>query len=161
MAAPKGNQYWRARTKHGRDKLFSTKEVLWDACCEYFDWVEENPIQETVIYQGQVGVDTLPKMRAMTVTGLCLFLDCDLDTWAKYKADVDFIGVIKKAEAVIYSQKFSGAAAGQLNPNIIARDLGLADKKEHTGSLDINQLTDAQLDEKIASLLANAAPKQG
>jgi hypothetical protein len=30
---------------------------------------------------------------------------------------------------IIYTQKFTGAAAGFLNPNIIARDLGL---KEHT-----------------------------
>jgi len=31
---------------------------------------------------------------------------------------------------VIYRQKFEGASADMLNPNIIARDLGLADKKD-------------------------------
>ena len=31
---------------------------------------------------------------------------------------------------IIYTQKFEGSAAGLLNPNIIARDLGLNDKQE-------------------------------
>jgi hypothetical protein len=35
---------------------------------------------------------------------------------------------------VIYEQKFTGAAADLLNPNIIARDLGLADKQDHQSS---------------------------
>ena len=29
MAAPKGNQFWMLRSKHGRDKLFATPEALW------------------------------------------------------------------------------------------------------------------------------------
>ena len=32
------------------------------------------------------------------------------------------------------NQKFMGAAADLLNANIISRDLGLADKKDHTSS---------------------------
>lgn len=27
MAAPKGNQFWMLRSKHGRDKLFATPEA--------------------------------------------------------------------------------------------------------------------------------------
>ncbi len=134
MAAPVGNQYWRARTKHGRDKLFSTPEILWEACCEYFDWVEQNPLNEYVIFQGKIAEETIPKIRAMTIQGLCLFLDIDDDTWAEYKKRKDFTGIVTRAERIIYQQKFSGAAAGLLNANIIARDLGLADKKEHTGA---------------------------
>ena len=37
------------------------------------------------------------------------------------------------AEAVIYRQKFEGAAADMLNQAIIARELGLVDRKEMTG----------------------------
>ena len=54
MAAPKGNKFWMLRSKHGRDKLFATPELLWDAACEYFQWCDENPwttrkaIQKTV-----------------------------------------------------------------------------------------------------------------
>ncbi|MDC9826565.1 terminase small subunit, partial [Devosia sp. ZB163] len=38
-----------------------------------------------------------------------------------------------RVDEIIRAQKFEGAAAGLLNPNIIARDLGLADKQELTG----------------------------
>ena len=37
-------------------------------------------------------------------------------------------------DEIIRTQKFEGASADLLNPNIIARDLGLADKSELTGA---------------------------
>ena len=44
--------------------------------------------------------------------------------------------VIDDIEKIIYRQKFEGAAAGLLNANIIARDLGLRDKQDvdHTSN---------------------------
>lgn len=131
-AAPVGNQFWKARSKHGRDKIFSTPECLWSSCVEYFQWVEDNPLLEQKIFHanGQITKDTVSKMRAMTLTGLRLFLGIDAQTWTNYKAREDFIGVITRAEEIIYDQKFAGAAADLLNANIIARDLGLADKTE-------------------------------
>jgi len=136
MAAPQGNQFWKARAKHGRDKLFASADALWESCCEYFQWVEDNPLWEMKAYQFQ-GVpfqDQIPKMRAMTIDGLCLFLDIDLTTWRAWRADEDFSTVVTRAESVIKSQKFAGAAADLLNANIIARDLGLTDKQavEHS-----------------------------
>ncbi len=135
MGAPKGNRFWEARSSHGRKPIFSSPEHLWDACVEYFEWVEENPLWEakSYMYQGAPVQDTLPKMRAMTLDGLQLFLDISHQTWADYRERKDFIEVVTRAECVIRSQKFAGAAADLLNPNIIARDLGLADKKELTG----------------------------
>lgn len=70
-------------------------------------------------------------MRAMTLTGLCLFLDITDETWRAFRGREDLSGVVTQAEKVIYAQKFSGAAADLLNANIIARDLGLRDKQEH------------------------------
>jgi hypothetical protein len=43
MAAPKGNQFWKLRSKHGRDKLFASPELLLESACEYFQWCDENP----------------------------------------------------------------------------------------------------------------------
>ena len=130
MGAPNGNQFWKARSKHGRDKIFTSSEALWEACCEYFQWVEDNPLWETKSYsfQGAPFHDQIPKMRAMTISGLCLFLDIDRSTWTAWKTDNDFSSIVARVEEVIYSQKFAGAAADLLNPNIIARDLGLTDK---------------------------------
>lgn len=136
MAAPKGNQFWKARTKHGRDRIFADAETLWDACCEYFQWVEDNPLWENKVTQFQgVPVDMpVAKMRAMTIGGLCIFLDIDETTWRAWREENDFSTVITRAERIIYNQKFSGAAADLLNANIIARDLGLKDTKDHTSS---------------------------
>lgn len=75
----------------------------------------------------------LPKMRAYTWAGLENFLDMSDQGLSNYKTKPeykDFFGVITRIERIMYDQKFTGAAAGFLNPNIIARDLGLADKKE-------------------------------
>lgn len=86
MAAPKGNKFWLARSKHGRNPKFSDPEKLWDACCEYFDWVEKHPLWETKAFsfQGTITKARLPKMRAMTLSGLFLFLDIDRKTWEAY-----------------------------------------------------------------------------
>jgi hypothetical protein len=135
MAAPKGNQFWKARSSHGRKPIFSSPDELWDACAEYFQWVEENPLMEDKLFcfQGNVTRDTVYKMRAMTIDGLCLFLDIGTSTWDDYRNREDF-SVTTRAERVIYNQKFQGAAADLLNANIIARDLGLRDKQEHEHS---------------------------
>ena len=43
MAVPKGNQFWKIRSKHGRDKLFATPELMLEAAMEYFEWCDANP----------------------------------------------------------------------------------------------------------------------
>lgn len=137
MAAPKGNRFWEIRSSHGRKPIFASPDDLWAACCEYFEWVEENPLIENkpFAYQGVVIQEPVAKMRAMTISGLCLFLDISEDCWSDYRRREDFVGVTTRAEKVIYTQKFSGAAADLLNANIIARDLGLKEKteNEHSG----------------------------
>jgi hypothetical protein len=131
-----GNSAWKARSSHGRNPKFSDPDHLWNACCEYFEWVDNNPLWEDKItaYQGEVSHSPIAKMRAMTISGLCIFLDILPQTWLNWKNDrPDFLEVISRVENIIRDQKFSGAAADLLNANIIARDLGLADKSEITG----------------------------
>lgn len=145
MAAPKGNRFWEARSSHGRNPKFASADALWEACLEYFEWVENNPLGEGIAYQGKVSADALPKMRAMTIGGLCNFLDITVPTWKEYCVREDFLYITARTEEIIRQQKFEGASAGLLNPNIIARDLGLADKAqtEVSGSLDIHNLYEA------------------
>ncbi|UAN59012.1 DNA-packaging protein [Serratia sp. JSRIV004] len=132
MAAPKGNRFWEARSSHGRNPKFESPEALWDACCEYFEWVEANPLKETkaFAFQGVVTKEELPKMRAMTIVGLCIFLDIARSAWYTFKAMEGFSDITTRAEEIIYNQKFSGAAADLLNANIIARDLGLKEQSQ-------------------------------
>ena len=132
-----GNRFWEARSSHGPKPKFDNPDDLWDACVEYFDWVEETPLLEDklVTFQGMATHEPVAKMRAMTISGLCLFLDVSRSTWDEWRTSrPDLSYIMKRAEAVIYEQKFTGAAADLLNPNIIARDLGLADKTDHTSS---------------------------
>lgn len=136
MAAPVGNQFWKARSSHGRAPIFAEPDALFAACCEYFEWVEANPLYEDKLtsYQGVNKHEPVAKMRAMTLSGLCIFLDITRQGWAGYRAREDFSDVTSRVEEVIRTQKFEGASADLLNPNIIARDLGLADKSELTGA---------------------------
>lgn len=151
MAAPLGNQFWKARTKHGRDKIFKSAELLREACVEYFDWVEANPLWEmkAFAFQGVVTQEPVAKMRAMTKGGLCLFLGIDQTTWNRWREgdDQDFCRVTHDAEEIIRCQKFSGAAADLLNANIIARDLGLTDKGEIN-----HKSTDGTMTPKITAI---------
>lgn len=132
MAAPKGNQFWKLRSKHGRDKLFATPELLWEAACEYFQWCEENPLIEIDFKGKDADRVEIPKMRAFTLHGLCIYLDVSTGYFREFKKDCtkDFVLVVTRIEEVIYEQKFTGSAAGFLNPNIIARDLGLKDTQD-------------------------------
>lgn len=140
MAAKEGNQLWRARTKHGRDKLFTSPKILLEACIEYFEWAEAHPIFETksYMYQGAPVQDTIPHMRALTIAGLCVFIRITQETWGQYRKLEGYSDVIKEVESMMYEQKFSGAAAGMLNANIIARDLGLVEKAEVQSSVTVN-----------------------
>lgn len=130
--APKGNTYWTRRESDGRNPKYEDPETLWEECKEYFEWVQSNPLKEEKVFHnsGEVTRTEVSKMRAMTLKGLCLFLGICEKTWWNYREKEDFLQVTTRAEAIIYSQKFEGAAADLLNSNIIARDLGLKDKKQ-------------------------------
>jgi len=143
-----GNQFWKFRTKHGRDKTFKTPEMLWEAACEYFEWVEDNPLQKAIIYQGEVSKESEDLMRPMTIGGLCISLGVHAEYLAGFESDLDletsegkeYSQIVKAIRQIIYEQKFAGATAGLMNPNIIARDLGLADKKEVKSNVSVTAL---------------------
>lgn len=154
MGAPEGNQFWKLRTTHGREKLFASPELLWEEACKYFQWCENNPFKEQKLFsfQGKTVTGEVNKMRAYTMNGLCLFLGCSESYFRKFKANLkgqdenekeasddslkqDFFTVIEMIESVIYEQKFTGAAADLLNANIISRDLGLKDSMSVTNEV--------------------------
>lgn len=163
MAAPVGNRFWELRSSHGRKPTFATPDDIWAACVEYFEWVEDNPLSEAkaFAYQGEVTIATLPKMRAMTIGGLCLFLDISQQAWSEYRDREGFGEVTTRVEDVIRNQKFTGAAADLLNANIIARDLGLADKSEFTGRdggpIETKDVSDVDRAKAMAFLATKAA----
>lgn len=132
MSAPKNNRFWKARSSHGRKPKFAKPHLLWNACVEYFNWTEDNPLKEEKVFHsaGTITKADVNHIRAMTESGLCIFLDIGQSTWDDYKHKQDFSEVTTRVSRIIYNQKFAGAAADMLNANIIARDLGLKDKKD-------------------------------
>lgn len=140
MAFEKGNQWWRLRAKHGRDKLFASPELLWDAACEYFQYCDENPwvkSKKSSFDKGEFSGETTeetPTQRPYSRSGFFLYTGCS-DTWLKeFKktATDDFLLVISEIEKIIDTQQFEGATVGAFNANIIARTLGLVDRSDMT-----------------------------
>lgn len=157
MPAPKHNSFFRfVKQPTGRPNAY-TPDELWQKSQEYFEWVEKNPLKEMKAFANGK-TKTLPKMRAMTEIAFCLFAGIDQDTFTNYKSGKeewnDFFGVASTISKIIYVSKFEGAAADMLNPNIIARDLGLADKMK----FDLDQLNDEQIDQLFNKYILNQKP---
>lgn len=116
--------------------MFANGDELRAACTEYFEWNDANPLMADNVFtfQGTATHEPLAKMRALTIGGLLMFLDVSRAAWRLWTDErADLLDAINWAEAVIYRQKFEGAAADMLNQAIIARELGLVDKKELSG----------------------------
>lgn len=141
-----GNRFWEIRSKHGRDILFATPALMWEAAVEYFTWCNNNPLIEIEMKSMPVGGNLgsriqrveIPKMRVFTIHGLCSYLDCNTHYFNDFKKALkpeqkDFSAVIHRIEETIYNQKFTGASSGFFNANIIARDLALVDHNKQDG----------------------------
>ena len=156
MAAPIGNNYWQFRDKHGRDYQY-TPDELWYEFIQYCQWIENNPLfeEKQFAFQGMVTTHDAPKMRAMTIRGFCLFADIAMKTFYEYAKKDGYSNITTRIEDAIYQQKLEGAAADMLNPNIIARELGLKDHSEVTGKDGApiaSTLTPNQIDKLIDKL---------
>ena len=127
MAAPIGNQFWKLRLKHGRDRIIQDPKALWEDAQEYFQWCIDNPLMETDFRGKNADMVTIPHMRVFQKTGLALA--CGLSKWeiieGLKEVSEDFKDVITRIEGIIATQKFEGAAGDFLNARIIAQDLGL------------------------------------
>src|SRR5690606_112181 len=112
MAAPIGNQFWKLRSKHGRDLIFSSPEVLWEACVEYFEATD----QRVWVKKDWVGKDALEVERKTTapytLSGLFVFLDIVPQTWKEYREREGFSEITTRVEQIMFTQKFEGAAVG-------------------------------------------------
>ena len=154
MAAPKGNEYYLLRSSDGRSTEYTPESLLTKAN-EYFNWCLHNPLkaQKAFHNNGKIVYADENKMRPFALQGFCNYADIVINTFKNYesieikedsteedeKKAKDFLIVTTRIRGIIENQQFEGAAAGFLNPNIIARKLGLADKKEvKTEIIDIS-----------------------
>lgn len=138
-AAPKNNQFWKQRSKHGRNKLFATPELLWQAACEYFEHCDKNPWKRTKKKRTVKGIETeeSPAQRPYTLAGFMIYIGVNRGYWSDFKKLVneDFSEVMTRIEQIIETQQLEGAMVGAFNPNIVARLIGLIDKQELSGEV--------------------------
>jgi hypothetical protein len=134
MAAAKGNQYWKMRSKHGRDRIITDPVALSESADEYFQMCIDNPILQKDFRGKDADTVYLEHPRVFQKDGLALF--CHVSQWRTIEqlkeVSDDFLQVVTRIENIIKTQKFENAAVGLFNSNIIARDLGLRDNSDVT-----------------------------
>lgn len=137
------NEYWKLRSKDGRDKIYKTPAAFAEKANEYFNWCINHPLKEQVVHGKDSTIIELSRMRVFTLEGLCNFMDISKQCFYNYEKKNDYVAVTTRIREIIYNQKFEGASSGFFNSNIIARDLGLVEKKEnenkHRGSITITR----------------------
>lgn len=149
--------YWEWRKKVGAPKAIKSSKQFWSLACEYFQSIDERPflkqeqrkspikiaagaiIDDETMEEIKNPIIELKNIRPYTWAGFEAFLFekgvlANLD---HYKCNLEgryqeFVEIIRAVDKVMFSQKFEGAASGAFNANIIARDLGLADKSQLT-----------------------------
>jgi hypothetical protein len=137
MAAPKKNQFWKLRSKHGRDKIFSTPEAFLEGAYEYFNKCDEMPWYKNEAIKGgnKAGeIIKVPTQKPYSIVGLCIFLGITHQTFLNYESNEnykDFFDVFTHVREIIETNQFEGATVGAFNANIIARKLGLGEKIDH------------------------------
>lgn len=134
MGAALENKWWKKRSKHGRDKIIESPEVMLEAVEEFFELKNSTYLAKPVMMTGgdlQGKTMNLEFKDYPTLEELSHFLGFkSFQTWYNYKKREDFLEVVTYAEEVIRSWKIKGAAIGLYNHNIVARDIGLSDKQE-------------------------------
>jgi len=149
--APKGNEFWKKRAKHGRDKIFSNPDILLEAATEYFIY-ENKQVQwrNEAIKGGEFAGTTVAVATntPFTFQGLCIFLHVNTKYFNHFETGIkttkdkltpeqkeinkDFSNVISYIRDVIDKQKLDGALTGKYNATLAAKVLGLTDKTETT-----------------------------
>lgn len=163
MGAPKGNNYWQFRNKHGRGFTY-TPDSLWEEAVKYFEWISEKVWnKKEAIKSGEMSgtLIDIPTQTPMSIESFCLFLDIDRNTFLNYESNKDpykdFFQVSTYIRGVIESNQFEGATVGAYNPNIIARKLGLSDRNDITtngkdlpgNTIDTSKLSLSTLEELV------------
>lgn len=139
----RGNQQWKLRSVHGREKIFADADLLRAEAMLYFDWCDRNPRMraELVKHQGTAEQYDVPIGRPYTIDGLCNYLGVSGGYFRAAKANLDVkigkklatVGEEALREAIAWieettrNDQIEGGMVGQYNANLVSRLNGLAD----------------------------------
>lgn len=152
-----GNQFWRLRTKHGKDKLFGDPSVLRDEACLYFDWCDRHPWlkSELVKYRGMADEAEVPLGRPYSMDGFTCYLGVSGSYFRSAKGNIKekiergtatavelyLLDTIEWVEQVVRTQQIEGAAVGVFNAGLVARINGIADNTNVNTSTPVLRVT--------------------
>lgn len=126
----KGTELWKLikNKSTGRKRKYPDADTLWAAALAYFEWVDDNPVVEDrlVQHKGKCITKSVNHPRPMTIQGLCAHLGISDETWNNYRTK-NYQEECELVEQIMYEQKLSGASAGLMSANLMARYLGLTD----------------------------------
>lgn len=136
MAAPKKNEYYKRRQKDGRELIYGSPDLLLEEAYNYFDWCKKNPFHKREVIKSGIRAGDVIKVevdRPYTIEGFCVYAGISVQTFSNYGEREDYFAVVTHVREVIRQNQLEGAIVEAYSPNIVARLLGLADKKEFTG----------------------------
>ena len=126
-----GNQWWKLRSKHGRDTLFESPQLLKEAFNEYVEWCEQHP--EYAAEWKDKRLVKIPLKRVLLLEAFMSYCDTYADWWSEFKGSKAYANnkewgrVMKEIETRIYVDKAIGATNGLLNSNVMIRMLKLSE----------------------------------
>ena len=135
MPAPKGNRYGVDLESFVKPKSYQPQE--WAQ--KFIDYLEVRQgkvwnKKECIKSGDSAGtVFDVPISLPLTIESFCVFANVSMQTFSNYEKKEgyeDYFGVTTRIRTVIEAEQLEGAVIGAYNPNIVARKLGLADKRE-------------------------------
>ena len=116
---------------HEQKKVITPDELLARGL-DYFDWCEENPIY-TISFVGKDAIECkTPNHRTPTLIGLLNYIGYPglkrIDAFLRDKPQYE--PVLDRLKAMVTQAQLENGMAGVANPGLVARILGLQDRKE-------------------------------
>lgn len=134
-----------------KHKYIETPDKLWELFEQYIKHERNNPMFKTD-YVGKDGTKVqTPLETPITFEGFECYLQDQgiINNLGNYSSNLnnaydEYLPIITRIKQNCFVHNFKGASVGLFNANIIARKLGLVDKKETEmkGGLNIPQLPD-------------------
>ena len=117
-----------------KHKYIETPEILYQLFEKYKEWAKENKISLNVL-SGKGEVIEVSQDRPTTWEDFeCYLSDNDiinrLEDYRNNHEYKEYSVIITRIDKEIFNQLFAGASIGRYKENLIARKLGIADKKE-------------------------------
>lgn len=132
--------------KAGHPKTFREPQQLLDLWQDYKSHVDKNPDTEEVVSAGEIL--TIKRPSPYLRQGFESFVYNKLSKHIHQYLDNDggnydeYLGVVTHIRNEWQTNQLAGTLTGKFKaPNLVARLNGLADKKEHSGQIDLTQIT--------------------